>query len=332
MEKNKISVIIPVYNTRPEFLTCCVGSVLGQTYDRLQVILVDDGSSNEQTVFCLSALQKSDHRVHIIMQKNQGVSIARKAGIDAADGEFLMFVDSDDALHTTACEYLHEVMMEQNCDLAEASGKETENLRACNYTEELGISQIQKLTGRELLLDVLVENCELPLGWAAWGKLYRTEIMRRSYRIHPDIYRGEDVLTVAEYLLESESIVASDRKLYYYNKGNPESATAQHNSIKNLSLCRYGNELVSIYSAYGSENAYQHVKGMYCEILFGCLLQCEYNRYPGYRTMKRQIRKEMLKYRGDIIRNPYLTHRWKIIIAVTCPKIFYIQHMIRDRK
>lgn len=328
-KQDKITIIIPVFNTAPELLELCVGSVTGQTYGNLEIILVDDGSTREDTGRYLECLEHGEMRIRVIRQSNQGVSAARKKGVDAATGAFLMFVDSDDVLHEKTCEYLYRLIRKYDCDLAEGAGMEVKDIADCNRREQQENCGETLIEGQEELLNLLVESCEQPLGWAAWGKLYRTDQMKRAYVAHPDIYRGEDVLTVAEYLLESKNAVVSDRKLYYYNKGNPNSATAQKNS-KNLTLCKYGYELLKLYEGHGSEQARKHVRAMYCEILFGCILLCEYQGDVQYRSAKREMRKELARYLGDIVTNPFVHNRWKIMLALLCPKLFYVQHIIRQ--
>ena len=100
MEK-KVSVIVPVYRTL-EWLARCVQSITGQTYKNLEIILVDDGSPDNCPALCDAAAEK-DSRVRVIHKQNGGVSTARNAGLDAAQGNWIAFVDSDD---TVAPEYL----------------------------------------------------------------------------------------------------------------------------------------------------------------------------------------------------------------------------------
>ena len=92
-----VSVIIPVYKVE-KYLPMCVDSVLNQTYQNLEVILVDDGSPDNCPVIC-DEYAKKDKRIHVIHQKNAGLSMARNAGLDICTGDYITFVDSDDALH-----------------------------------------------------------------------------------------------------------------------------------------------------------------------------------------------------------------------------------------
>ena len=93
-KSSKISVIIPVYNTE-RYLPRCLDSVLSNTYDNLEVICINDGST-DNSINILDNYKVSDERVVVINQKNSGVSAARNAGINVATGEYIAFIDSDD--------------------------------------------------------------------------------------------------------------------------------------------------------------------------------------------------------------------------------------------
>ena len=95
--QNLVSVIIPIYKAE-KYLSMCVDSVLNQTYQNLEVILVDDGSPDNCPAICDEYAQK-DKRIRVIHQKNAGLSMARNAGLDICTGDYITFVDSDDALH-----------------------------------------------------------------------------------------------------------------------------------------------------------------------------------------------------------------------------------------
>ena len=94
---NKISIVVPVYNVKESYLTKCLESIIHQTMKEIEIILVDDGSSNDSLKICNKFAEK-DKRIIIIQQKNQGVSVARNNGIKISNSEYIMFVDSDDWL------------------------------------------------------------------------------------------------------------------------------------------------------------------------------------------------------------------------------------------
>ena len=99
-----ISVIVPIYNVE-EYLNECVDSILNQTYKNLEIILVDDGSTDKSGIIC-DDYAKIDSRIKVIHKKNGGLSDARNVGIDRALGEFIIFIDSDDYIDHSMCEIL----------------------------------------------------------------------------------------------------------------------------------------------------------------------------------------------------------------------------------
>ena len=116
MEKGLISVIVPVYNTA-DYLHICLNSILSNTYKNLEVICVNDGSKDNSSQI-LHELAEKDSRVKIIEQENQGVSVARNNALDAANGEYISFVDSDDWLHPQYYEILLYLLEEKKSDIA----------------------------------------------------------------------------------------------------------------------------------------------------------------------------------------------------------------------
>ena len=117
-----VSVIVPVYKVEP-YLDRCVASILAQTYPNLEVILVDDGSPDNCPAFC-DAWAQRDARIRVIHKKNGGQSTARNAGLDAARGEWIAFVDSDDTITPDYCAKLYAAVQQTGAQIA-----------ACNYRQ-----------------------------------------------------------------------------------------------------------------------------------------------------------------------------------------------------
>ena len=104
MDKAKISVIVPVYNTE-KFLNNCIESILNQTHKNLEVIIIDDGSTDNSPAIC-DEYAKKDSRVKVIHKENGGVSSARNAGLDIASGEYIGFIDGDDVIEPDMYHFL----------------------------------------------------------------------------------------------------------------------------------------------------------------------------------------------------------------------------------
>lgn len=121
MEKNKITVIVPMYNTE-EYIERCIRSIMEQTYENLEIIIVNDGSTDKSLDIC-KKLQKDDDRIVIVNQKNKGVGEARNHGIDVATGDFISFVDSDDTMDKNFYKELIATQLVTNADIIESGAK-----------------------------------------------------------------------------------------------------------------------------------------------------------------------------------------------------------------
>ena len=185
MDKNRedlISVIIPVYRVE-EYLRRCVDSVLAQSYSHMEVILVDDGSPDGCPAIC-DAYGEADSRVKVIHQENAGLSGARNTGIEAAEGSYLAFVDSDDYLAPEFLERLHRACVETDSDLSMCRWEYVKG----EAVPERGSGRTETYTGREMLANLYVPDGAYFV--VAWNKLYRRELFEKIRyplgRIHED--------------------------------------------------------------------------------------------------------------------------------------------------
>ena len=201
-----ISVIIPVYKVE-KYLCRCVDSVLEQTYTNMEIILVDDGSPDNCPVMC-DEYARQDSRVKVIHQENAGLSGARNAGIDMAQGQWLAFVDSDDYLAADFLERLYQACVDTGSSLSVCRW---EYVRGETIPEH-GPGETRVYTGREMLANLYVPDGAYFV--VAWNKLYRKELFEDIRyplgRIHEDeatTYRIYDKVKKAAYV---------DRSLYGY--------------------------------------------------------------------------------------------------------------------
>ena len=148
--ENLISVIVPVYNVKP-YIKECISSILYQTHNELQVILIDDGSTDGSGEIC-DQFAKQDARIEVIHQKNAGVSAARNAGLQRAIGKFVIFTDSDDKLPATAYQDLLESWTGEDSFVIGRVQYINENGEKLSISSDFGISKIDINTfTRELL-------------------------------------------------------------------------------------------------------------------------------------------------------------------------------------
>ena len=218
-----ISIIVPVYN-RESVLKNCIESILNQTYNNIQIILVDDGSTDNSLSVCQSYVLK-DSRVCVLHQKNSGPAIARNAGLDVAKGKYIMFVDSDDCLHQKCIETMYGAIQQYNVSIA-----------MCEFAEQNHVLA-RFLETRVILMDskTVLQNGlnEKEKTLYCWAKLWDKEVIR-DVRFKSASF-CEDNLFSIEAFLNCRTRIASVKNvpLYYYL--NNENSITKNLSDKNLS-------------------------------------------------------------------------------------------------
>lgn len=213
-----ISVIVPIYNTE-KFLNACLDSLLAQTFQDYEAILVDDGSTDGSGRICDSYAEK-DCRIHVIHQKNAGVSVARNRALEKVSGEYVFFLDSDDILPENAFEKL----VHTDADLIIGSIWEVDE-----YGRPNGISQClpNQSLSRVQVLEALFDESQWGYQGYIWNKLYRRSvIVKQNIRFDPVIKYNEDRLFLVEYLLSCSKVIMTSEVVYYYRQ-QKKSALAQ---------------------------------------------------------------------------------------------------------
>ena len=216
----KVSVIIPVYNTE-KTLTKCVDSVINQTLQDVEIILVDDGTPDGAGVLCDAYAQK-DPRIKVIHKENGGLSSARNAGMEIATGEYIGFVDSDDYIHPQMYEKLYERILADNSDIC-LCGLFRVNEQGTERPVELeGLPE--KLTGREEIVKYLslpligvVPGCGEPMveGFVC-RNLYRRALIKEQPFLSEREYFAEDVVFNLTVYGRCDSISILNGCFYYY--------------------------------------------------------------------------------------------------------------------
>lgn len=224
----QVSVIVPVYKAE-RYLQRCVDSILSQTLADLEVILVDDGSPDNSPIIC-DEYSKKDHRVRVIHQKNAGVAAARNTGLEAAAGEYIAFVDSDDYIAPEMYASMMKIAQKYKCDvvmcdcLKEFSTHSeiyTHNIRPGFYTRE----QLEKEYYPHLLI---MENVEYPATISNWLCMFKNRVGLSEIRYPVGIRYSEDLLFGALLLRRAESFYYMKGKNLYHYFMNDQSATHQY--------------------------------------------------------------------------------------------------------
>lgn len=212
----KVSIIIPVYKAE-KYLSKCVDSVLNQSYTDLEVILIEDGSPDRCGEIC-DAYAKKDSRVKVLHKENEGVSMARNAGLEIATGEYVQFVDSDDYLEVQMTEKLINAMEAQKVDMVLCSFYEKNlNFEKVSKTEE----EPGVYNKDDFLMRIMNNPYSFHYG-VLWNKLFKRTVIEKI-RFSSDMDFGEDFIFNLHYLGQIEKIAVIEEPLYYYIRYNTDS-------------------------------------------------------------------------------------------------------------
>lgn len=223
-EEPLISVIVPVYNVET-FLLRCLESITSQTYQNIEIVLVDDGSTDSSGAICDSFV-KTESRSSVIHQENHGLWHARNTGQKVAKGDFIMFVDSDDYLHVDAIRVLYEALVQHpTCGLSMCKYKQTATL-------DEDIRKIDENKIEIWSIEQLIYNHKGAFCTVVWNKLYKRslifDIMAREYRISQDVDYNFRVF------MRMKSIVMVDRELYFWVQRSGSATKTEDYIIKRL--------------------------------------------------------------------------------------------------
>lgn len=201
-----ISIIIPVYNVK-DYLEKCLDSICGQTYTNLEIIVVDDGSTDGSAVICDKFAQK-DRRVKVLHCANGGLSVARNRGMEIATGELIGFVDSDDWIETDMYQCLYDSLSGNDADVAICSSSHEEG----DKSSPLSASGVERtLTPRDCIYEMLKSKS---ITHCVWTKLYKTYLWQGVP--FPAGKHFEDLATMHHVIARAKKIAVIDKPLYHY--------------------------------------------------------------------------------------------------------------------
>lgn len=231
----QISIIVPIYNVE-KYLRRCIDAILNQTISNLEIILVDDGSPDLCPQIC-DEYAKRDNRIVVIHQENGGLSAARNAGIKAAKGEYIGFVDSDDYISPNMYELLYDNIEHYDADIAICNFEYVDdNGNALNRPSPM---KTEVLTNKQALRKL--EEKRWTYYVTAWNKLYRRSLFDEV--TFPIGKLNEDSAIMHELFHKSRQIATIDDKLYYYVQRNNSIISGGYN-VKRL------DEVEAIYKRY----------------------------------------------------------------------------------
>ena len=286
----KISVIVPVYNVE-KFIRRCLDSIRNQTLKDLEIILVDDGSTDNSGVIC-DEYAKLDNRIIVIHKENGGLSSARNRGLDSASGEWIAFVDSDDYLEKNMYETLYKTAIDENVDICVCFFKylTTNNTIFCDFTkEQLGIkgkyktNNFLKLVYKdEYLNGVCVSAC---------NKIYKKNIFN-NLRFKTKIYEDDELLN--RLYLKDVEIYVTNEPLYIYVE-NLNSLSHQQFCEKNLIFIDILYNRLNLFKIRKLNNLYEHTLRLLCNIIIEYYFKIDNKDIWEYSNLYKLVLKQTIK-------------------------------------
>lgn len=320
-----ISVIVPIYKVEA-YLRRCVDSLLMQSYENLEIILVDDGSPDGCPAIC-EEYKERDERVRVIHQENAGLSGARNAGIDAAAGEYLAFVDADDYVAPDFIEVLYGLLVQTDSAIAQCRFAYVQGESLAGASQEgrsyhiyRGISLMEKLYGPEGEATNFV---------VAWNKLYKRELF--SHIRYPRGRIHEDEATTYRLFHEGRKLVFTDSALYGYFTENTGSITAAF-SEKRLQWFAAHEERAAFFEESGYEKLLPQTFKKLCDACITFYFRCT-DEVADADRLRRSLKKRLKRYcswgAGQIRKLPVRTRIGYWIFGVSPAFYRWLLHLMR---
>ena len=299
-----ISIVVPVYNVC-EYLEECVKSLVEQSYKRIEIILVDDGSTDSSGNLC-DTIAVSDSRIKVIHKKNGGLSDARNAGINIAKGEYIGFVDSDDWIDSQMYEKLLEVCIQENAQIG-----------VCGFVKEfvnnsfLCPSEEGVYSAKEALLK-MIENKSFQDH--ACTKLFKTSLFKDISFPYQELY--EDARTIYKVFLEASIIVSVPDTMYHYRQRRGSIAKSAFNENR-LQLLAAVKEMASDSRIRADKdlNAVMQKRILLTEcIILREILNCNSAEVQEkYKTLASSYLKHMASHKMTVLKSKCFSKSMKVI-------------------
>lgn len=295
-----VSVVVPIYRVE-KYLRKCVDSLLQQTYKNIEIILVDDGSPDACPEIC-DELKKTDDRIVVIHKKNGGLSDARNAGIQIANGTYITFIDSDDYVTDTYVEYLYSLIEKYHTRMSLCTHtvvfEKGNNIIYGNGKDEVLTTEICL---ERMLYDDVINT-------SAWAKLYETEMVRKFP--YPVGKLFEDIATTYKFFMECGTIACGYKSQYFYMLRS-SSIVYQKFNMKKLELLEMTDIMAKdVLKEYPQLKTAIRRRQLYAR--FSTLNQ--FQNVSGYKNEKKELISYIRKNKDCVIKNSKAPKRDKLAV------------------
>lgn len=311
-----ITVVLPIYNVE-QYVAECIDSVINQTYQNIEIILVDDGSQDKSGKICDDYKEK-DARIQVIHKENGGLSDARNIGIEKARGKYICFVDSDDIIKESYIENLYQLIRKYNVSMA-----------ICDFQRIASIKDIKEDTypkkeivyEKREILEKIYNKSTYVQTTVAWNKLYDITLFKKHK--FPKGKLHEDEYTTYQLYYDIDKVVMTTEKLYYY-RYVPQSIMHKAFSLKRLDGIQALEERMMFFKEKKEEHLYNLTLIQYESILMIHYMNCKL-----YLKEEKDIQNELWnKYKKMFkkvitLKEISLKDKIKLTVARISPNVYY---------
>lgn len=206
-----ISIIVPVYNVE-KYIEKCILSIINQTFNNFELILINDGSKDKSGEIC-DYYKKKDNRITVIHKSNTGVSNSRNEGLKIAKGKYIMFIDPDDYVEKDICLYLYNLISKNETDIVICSYKELINNKITEKSYSGELSTIKK----DIALELFFSNQSPIAPTYMWNKIFRRELFDSIKFLEQIHFMEDSIMNINLILNTDKDILFFDYPLYFYN-------------------------------------------------------------------------------------------------------------------
>lgn len=308
MDNIKVSVIVPVYNCS-EYISTTLNSIINQNFDNYEIIVIDDGSSDNSLDIIYETLSQTDIPHKIIHQRNSGVSVARNNGMEMARGQYFVFVDGDDYILTTHLSELYKNIDEFSLVQFVKKDQDKTSNPYFYHQEEMSTEEFIK---KELMM-------EMPL--KLWQVMYKADIIKNNdLKFTPSVVYGEDTEFALKTLSFGDKITISNEITYFYIQH--ESSTINTSSFKRFEFIQILENLAEFFNKQGKNDLVSLIiTSRIPKAIFGNMNYFFYNNYDFNEIMLKMeeldLFKKLSKFKGDKKFN------LKIKLFLFNPKLYY---------
>ncbi len=305
MKRELVTIIVPIYKVE-KYLPKCIESLIHQTYENLEIILVNDGSPDNCGEIC-DKYSKKDNRIQVIHKQNGGLSDARNKAIKIAKGDYILLADSDDWIPLDAVENMYSLAKEKECDIVVGQANIVYELKEKKEIKE-NEAYIKEYSNKEAL-EVMLYNSEITN--MACNKLYKRQLFNGIEYPVGKLY--EDLATTYKLIAKSKKVVVTSKKTYNYLIDRNDSIMNTKFNINRMQALQFTEKILQFVRENYPDIEKAAISRLYMECIF-ILLKLPYAKE--YKEENRKIKRYLRKYRIRVLSNSKVPKKQKMLCIV----------------